>query len=467
MRAAVNGIDLAYDVEGRPGGPGRARARLPLHARDLAAQAAALAQEYRVLTWDLRGLGESLAGAAAARELRRRPARPDGRARRGARRLVGLRWAATSRCARSSERSRASGPSPLRHPLGAGQRRGQARRAAGIRALHRDGVEPFVRGLLPKLLLRPRPRGPRPVEIMLRNGARDANALAAMQGRTDTTPSLAAIEIPTLIVVGSGDAITPPEVAGASRPASGAPGSRSRGRRHVSNLEAPRRSTLPWAPSSGTRRRGRDARPLTDSVNDERYPPGRGGSHELAAHTTRRRWTVECGWSSPRGRLRCHRRPPRIGSRRNPCAPLDVRASALAGRWKEELSLHDWTIEIECGMNPALKNHLGRVRTTPSTKSARIWIRDGLPRGYQNYVLVHELVPVGVHASRWWVPEDRRTKRSWKRAPRASSSPSQEVRQRMVRRSAARTSAATAGPEATVRARTLEGVRHAALAGPS
>ena len=137
--------------------------------------------------------------------------------------------------------------------------------------------------------------------------------------------------------------------------------------------------------------------------------------------------------------------------------------------WQEELSLHDWTIEVECGMNPALKDVVGLVKTTPSTKSARIWIRDGLPRGYQTYVLVHELVHVGVHASRWWVPDDQENETFVDAgASRVFFSRAREVRQRMVREVQRRgRAAATAGPEATVRARTLEGVRHAALAGPS
>ncbi len=67
-----------------------------------------------------------------------------------------------------------------------------------------------------------------------------AGALEAMKGRPDSTPDLTSIDVPTLIVVGENDALTPPELSrkmhehiGGSRlvviPEAG----------HLSNLEAP------------------------------------------------------------------------------------------------------------------------------------------------------------------------------------------------------------------------------------
>jgi len=246
MRAAVNGIELAYDAEGPPGRPWVVLVHgFPFTRATWAAQAAALAKEYRVLTWDLRGLGESSLGPAP------QPLESYvddllglmdalGVTRAG---LVGLSmggYLALRAVERAQPRFWALALCDTRSEPDSDE--GKLGRAAGIRALHRDGVEPFVRGLLPKLLLRPEaPAGRALSEIMLRNGAAGmANALAAMQGRTDTTPSLAAIGIPSLVVVGSGDAITPPEVARSLA-------ARIRGARlevledagHVSNLEAP------------------------------------------------------------------------------------------------------------------------------------------------------------------------------------------------------------------------------------
>jgi pimeloyl-ACP methyl ester carboxylesterase len=246
MLALVNGVDLAYDVAGSPARPWVVLVHgFPFTRASWAAQAAALAPDFRVLTWDLRGLGASPLGPAP------QPLETYvddllglmdtlGVARAG---LAGLSmggYIALRAVERAPERFWALALCDTRSEPDTDE--GKLGRAAAIQALHRGGVEPFVRGLLPKLLLRPEsPAGRDLLERMLSNGAAGmANALAAMQGRTDTTPALAKIEIPTLVLVGSGDALTPPGVARDLA-------ARIRGARlevlenagHVSNLEAP------------------------------------------------------------------------------------------------------------------------------------------------------------------------------------------------------------------------------------
>lgn len=78
---------------------------------------------------------------------------------------------------------------------------------------------------------------------------------------------------------------------------------------------------------------------------------------------------------------------------------------AQLAAWWEELSLRDWTAELECGLPPGdTKWLLGQVNMQPSVRRAKIWIREGMSRGYQEATLVHELAHVGVKAKRWWVP---------------------------------------------------------------
>jgi pimeloyl-ACP methyl ester carboxylesterase len=67
-------------------------------------------------------------------------------------------------------------------------------------------------------------------------------ALQALRDRPDATPGLAAIRVPTLVLVGRDDALTPPEVA--EKLAAGIQGARLEvldGAGHLSNLEQPRR----------------------------------------------------------------------------------------------------------------------------------------------------------------------------------------------------------------------------------
>jgi 3-oxoadipate enol-lactonase len=99
---------------------------------------------------------------------------------------------------------------------GADTDEGRIGRADSIRALKRQGLTPFIESFLPKVL-GPSTLGTRPaviaaVEEMVKNQRVTglAGALLAMAARTDTTESLHAIRVPTLVLVGEEDTLTPP-----------------------------------------------------------------------------------------------------------------------------------------------------------------------------------------------------------------------------------------------------------------
>jgi pimeloyl-ACP methyl ester carboxylesterase len=110
----------------------------------------------------------------------------------------------------------------------------------------RDGMEPVADSMLPKLLsAATREREPDVVErvraMML--GTRPegaAAALRAMAARRDQTEMLTSIDVPTLIVVGGDDSITPPSDAEAmGAKIKGSRLVRIEGAGHMSNVERP------------------------------------------------------------------------------------------------------------------------------------------------------------------------------------------------------------------------------------
>ena len=82
------------------------------------------------------------------------------------------------------------------------------------------------------------------------------------------------------------------------------------------------------------------------------------------------------------------------------CPGLAVQLAA----WQRELWLADWSIDLTCGTDPAEEDLLGSSLRNPERHSAKIAVRDGLSRSWQNYVLVHELTHVAVGAKRLAVP---------------------------------------------------------------
>lgn len=246
MRLAVNGIEIGCDLLGPEGRPWVVMIHgFPFTRALWARQAAALAADFRVLAPDLRGLGESELGPAPQpleRYVDDLLALMDAvGAERAA--LVGLSmggYIALRAVERAPERFWAAVLADTRAEADGDE--SKLARAAGIRTLHAGGKSAFVAGFLPKLLARPDSETGRALAaMMLGNEASGmANALAAMQGRTDTSRALASFALPVLVIVGESDALTPPEMSRSI--AARIPGARLEilpGAGHVSNLEAP------------------------------------------------------------------------------------------------------------------------------------------------------------------------------------------------------------------------------------
>lgn len=123
---------------------------------------------------------------------------------------------------------------------------GRIERARTIRRLKEEGHDPFLKGFVPRVLapatLRDQPDVVERVEAMARDTSIRGmcGALLAMAARTDTTPSLGRIRVPVLVLVGERDALTDPEVA--REMADRIPEADLRvlpGAGHLSNLERP------------------------------------------------------------------------------------------------------------------------------------------------------------------------------------------------------------------------------------
>ncbi len=92
------------------------------------------------------------------------------------------------------------------------------KRAATIRSVKDQGMKPFIESQI-HALLAPQTitKNPAIVETVRRMIQRNSplgicGALLAMAGRTDTSTFLPGLKIPTLILVGENDTLTPPEV---------------------------------------------------------------------------------------------------------------------------------------------------------------------------------------------------------------------------------------------------------------
>ena len=129
---------------------------------------------------------------------------------------------------------------------GADTNEGKVSRANAARDLKTDGIDRFVKAFLPVVLgpttLGERARVVETVEGMVREQrvAGVVGAQIAMAGRTDTTDGLHRVAVPTLILVGEEDTLTPP--AQAREMAARIPGAELAlvpAAGHVSNLENP------------------------------------------------------------------------------------------------------------------------------------------------------------------------------------------------------------------------------------
>ena len=218
----------------------------PLDASMWDAQVAALSDRYRCLRPDAYGCGASpvpppgltlddvadgIVAALADRDVRQAA-------------VVGLSmggYTAFALLRRAPELVRALVLCDTR--AGADSEQGRADRLAMAAQVRRDGVEGIVEPMVARLLA---PENAAefhisdPVRGRIRRYTPEGVAACqeAMAARPDSTPQLAAISVPTLVLVGSQDAVTPPDEA--ERMASAIPGARLEvieGAGHLSNLE--------------------------------------------------------------------------------------------------------------------------------------------------------------------------------------------------------------------------------------
>lgn len=250
MKAKVNSISMDYSLDG----PAKARAVVLVHGFPLGRaswkpQVEALKKDFRVLAYDLRGMGRSGLGKAPllleqyADDLLALMSRL--KLEKAA--LCGLSmggYIALRALQKAPERFWALALADTRAEADSDEAR--LKRAAGIAALRRKGVAAYGAAMLPSLLapgsLKSNPSlGSSLIRIICANKADGlANALAAMAGRTDSTAALAGFKLPVLVLAGELDKLTPPETAEGM--AVRVPGARLElipNAGHLSNLENP------------------------------------------------------------------------------------------------------------------------------------------------------------------------------------------------------------------------------------
>jgi 3-oxoadipate enol-lactonase len=250
VKAELGGAAVAYDARGE------GRAVLLLHAFPLglsmwAAQAEALSSAHRVVRFDARGFGGSPPGDG--------PLTMERIADDAAALLdqLGIERVVVAGCSMGGYAAFAF---VRRHPerlgglvlqdtrAGADTEAAKANRHALARRILTEGAPAAVEALLPKLLgettHRDRPETVARVRdwILATSPRGIANALHGLAAREDSRATLAAIRVPTLVLVGEEDVLTPPSEAEAI--ARAVPGARlvavpKAG--HLANLENPAR----------------------------------------------------------------------------------------------------------------------------------------------------------------------------------------------------------------------------------
>lgn len=247
---SVRGIEMAYDEEGR----GEAFVVLlhgfPFDRSMWREQAEVLSPTFRVVAPDLRGLGETPLGDVAAATMDEMAedlaalldALNVERAVLGGLSMGG--YVAFEFFRRFPQRVRALVLADTRPQ--ADDDDGKRTREENARKVLREGMRPLVDSMLPKLLsASTRESRPDVVErvsaMMLAvrpEGA--ASALRGMAVRRDQTELLSRIDVPTLVIVGTEDAITPPSDAEAMAvKIEGSRLVRVEGAAHLSNVERP------------------------------------------------------------------------------------------------------------------------------------------------------------------------------------------------------------------------------------
>jgi 3-oxoadipate enol-lactonase len=247
--ARVRGIEMAYDDTGGDGAALVLLHGFPFDCSMWRGQVSALGGEFRVVAPDLRGMGETPLGdgditletladdvAALLDELKL------GRVVLGGLSMGG--YVAFEFLRKFPERVRALVLADTRPQ--ADTEEGQRAREENAQRALKEGLTPIVESMLPKLLTaETRERGGEVVEgvraMMLGTSPEGAAAaLRAMAVRRDQTELLSSIQVPTLIVVGDEDSITPPSDAEAmSAKIAGSHLVVVEGAAHLSNVERP------------------------------------------------------------------------------------------------------------------------------------------------------------------------------------------------------------------------------------
>ena len=220
MYLSTNGTVIYYVDVGQPTGPPIVLIHgFPLSHEMWTHQIEVLKNVYRVVAFDLRGQGRSEAGdgqftlefllddlIALLDHLEIRQAV-----------LCGLSMGGYM-CLRTAERNpeRVSGLILCDTKSEADSNETKLARSASIRAIKRNGIgayaEAFLKGALSPTSLKDRDVMETATKIVQQNQALGlCGTLLALAGRTDTTLFLPKIEVPTLILVGEQDTITPPE----------------------------------------------------------------------------------------------------------------------------------------------------------------------------------------------------------------------------------------------------------------
>lgn len=243
--ATINSIDIAYRDEGE-GPPMLFIHAFPLHSAIWERQIAAFSPHHRVIAPDLRGLGATARGSGAASLDQHADDLAALLGHLGIENatVVGLSlggYISFALWRRHRERIAALILADTR--AGADTEEGKQGRAKNAKLAEEQGSGAIADQMLPKLLspnasaaLCDEVRG----IIESNDRAGIAAALRAIAARPDSTPLLAIIDVPTLVLVGAEDALTPPSEAEIMFDA--IPGCRIAelpGAGHLSNLDAP------------------------------------------------------------------------------------------------------------------------------------------------------------------------------------------------------------------------------------
>jgi 3-oxoadipate enol-lactonase len=243
MRQQVNGRIVSYDDAGS-GPPIVLLHAFPFDRRMWWSTAAALAGHRRVIAPDLRGFGDSPgSGPFSIADLADDVAALLDVLGLSRATILGLSmggYIALAFAARHGRRLDGLVLADTR--AGADSPEGRRGRDEGIALLQAKGVDAYLDGLLPRLLAPGAPDATRTSTRALACQSAHAliDALIAMRDRPDRRGELGQIAVPTLVLVGTADGVTPPAEARAM--AAAIPGARlielpDAG--HLSNLEAP------------------------------------------------------------------------------------------------------------------------------------------------------------------------------------------------------------------------------------